>query len=368
MDHRDAEHGPLSERGDSPKDVARLYSWARVKDAPYRAFSRQRKAGIHPFPLSELHDKPVAPLIEPPELSDQAGAPSAESPTTAVSVSLESLSADPRAQPLCPYSFRRPHPPNRVARAKTLSRCGGSTRRDSCWLIGWRVGKTTITANLGCVFVSLGERVLLVEASGSGLLPFYFGASDLRPDLRTFWEPGANYPLMRVMVAEDITREWLENDVKAAMQTIQRTVFDLGQALAAILTEVLRNCAVLSVPLLTVLNSILTTSRIESFLRAIRPREVDIPLPFYISNKFDEQSPRDRPGRELILRQVGDRLLPMTIRRSPDVAEAIGERMTVSDQSPESDIAQGSFERMLWLRKTAPVPKVAKSPGKWSER
>jgi hypothetical protein len=45
------------------------------------------------------------------------------------------------------------------------------------------------------------------------------------------------------------------------------------------------------------LNSILTISHIESFLTAIRAREVDVPLPFYVSKKFDEQSPRDRQGR-----------------------------------------------------------------------
>jgi cellulose synthase operon protein YhjQ len=368
MDDQHAQHGALPEREDLAKDVARLYSWAHVKGASYRAFSRQRKPEIRPRPLSELRETPLPSITEPSEPPDHAGAPSIESSNAAASAAFkfpptgsETATAPP---PVNPQASRR------AALLEPNSSPGGKDRSVAIAVgsLAGGVGKTTITANLGRVLASLGERVLLVDASGSGLLPFYFGSSDLRPGLRTFCAPEPSCPQMDVIGSEDITREWLENDVKAAMQTAQRTVFDLGPGSAAILTEVLQMCAVLLVPLLTDLNSILTVSRIESFLSNMRAKEVDVPLPFYVSNKYDERSPRDRQGRELILRQVGDRLLPMTIRRSPDVAEAIGEGMTVADHSPESDIARDFLELALWLRKSAPIPKLAKSPGRWSER
>ena len=356
MDDQHAEHGALPEKEDLATDVAGLYSWARVKDAPYRAFSRQRKPGIHPRPLSDLYEIPLASLKQPSESADRAGAPSIESSNTAVSAVFEFLPAGSETA-TAPPTFV-PKVPRRIALLEPKFSPGGKDRSVAIAVgsLAGGVGKMTIAANLGRVFASLGERVLLVEATGSELLHFYFGSSDLRPGLRTFWAPEGNYPPMRVIGAEEITREWLENDVKAAMLTAQRMVFDLGLASEATLIEVLRTCTVLLVPLLMDLNSILTISHIESFLTAIRAREVDVPLPFYVSKKFDEQS------------QVGDRLLPMTIRRSPDVAEAIGGRMTVSDHSPESEIAQDFLELTLRLRKTAPIPQLSKFAGRWSER
>jgi cellulose biosynthesis protein BcsQ len=91
-------------------------------------------------------------------------------------------------------------------------------------------------------------------------------------------------------------------------------------------------------------------------------------MAFYLSNKFDEHSPPEQKGRELIAREVGDRLLPITIRRSPKVAEAIAERMPVADHAPDCDITHDFHALAMWLRKIAPISKPAKAGARWREQ
>ena len=43
-----------------------------------------------------------------------------------------------------------------------------------------------------------------------------------------------------------------------------------------------------------------------------------IPLPYYIFNKFDERSSIEQHARDMVVKQCGDRLLPIRIRRSVD--------------------------------------------------
>ncbi|HZY62659.1 MAG TPA: cellulose synthase operon protein YhjQ/BcsQ, partial [Edaphobacter sp.] len=55
------------------------------------------------------------------------------------------------------------------------------------------VGKTSLVATLGRALSSMGEKVLLTDTSSHGLLPFYFGASELRPGVvRTFTPPSGS--------------------------------------------------------------------------------------------------------------------------------------------------------------------------------
>ncbi len=52
------------------------------------------------------------------------------------------------------------------------------------------VGKTSLVATLGRALSALGEKVLLADTTSHGLMPFYFGASELRPGVvRTFSPP-----------------------------------------------------------------------------------------------------------------------------------------------------------------------------------
>jgi cellulose biosynthesis protein BcsQ len=388
------------------KDVARLYSWAHVEGVPYHDFSRQRKLHHAPpspvvedekssqqpelqqtgivepeIPKPEIREPeirakratsqpavPVPPLAEVQSSAAISPVHSEESPGQdypffpAQSSTLENM--------LTPYPFavsKGRRRPTFVERG-LLPHGDGGRPVMAVYSLAGGVGRTTLCANLGRVLCSMGEQVLLVDASGSGLLPFYFGASDLRPGLRTFVAPGMNYSPLRVIGADEVTAGWLKSDVESAMLASHRTIFDLGPASMSVRLEIFRMCTVILVPLLPDLNSILSVSRIEASLKNMQSKGGGIPSPYYIFNEFDPQDSMAQQARELVVRQCGERLLPLTIRHGTEVAEAIASRMTVADYAPESEVTHDYLEIALWLRKLAPAIHAASSPGRWSEQ
>jgi len=392
MDTGKGKKGGSSDADDLAKDVAHLYAMAHVEDVPYYTFSRQRRLDALADPLIDAsHNSPVeasvagsvandATIHPPPNVAvPQSGK------STSISVhALDEHRVAPSRAPLTgePYggqqvdqsaTARRSGPvANDALRSGALparSRQGGEVSSAmAIFSLAGGVGKTTITANLGRILCSLGEKVLLVDASGSGLLPFYFGATDLRPGLRTFVAPEADCPPMHVIGVEDVTAEWMQREVAPAMRSVQRTIFDLGPASMAMLPQILSTCSVLLIPILSDLNSILTLPRIKALIAGMQHKGFKVPLPFFIFNKFDEHSPMDLEARNLALRQCEGRLLPNVIRRSPDVTTAISERMTVADHSSDSDVTHDFLDVALWLRKTAPVRLATKTVRRWSER
>jgi cellulose biosynthesis protein BcsQ len=83
-------------------------------------------------------------------------------------------------------------------------------------------------------------------------------------------------------------------------------------------------------------------------------------------NQFDASSPLHLDVRAILQQQLGDRLLPLVLRRSPAVSEALAEGMTVIDYAPGSEVAEDYRTLAGWLRSFA-APAVA-SGVRWSER
>jgi cellulose biosynthesis protein BcsQ len=229
------------------------------------------------------------------------------------------------------------------------------------------VGKTTLCANLGQALSWAGEKVLLVDATGSGLLPFYFGADDLVSGSRTTIAARNDRVSLRVISAEEITEEWLEREVKPAMESSSWTIFDLGPAPMSLLPQILAMTSFLIVPLLPDLNSILTVSRVESSLEIMRSRGAEIPTPFYLFNQFDPEDPIDQGARDLVLRQCGGRLLPLSIPYDTEAAKAIASRMTVIEHDPGAEIASVSLKLATMLRKAVPGHYTRRPARRWNE-
>ena len=359
------------------KDIARLYNWAQVEGegVSYRDFSRQRK----PRHIRTAQDQDIeanqgesAVIFEPgagnqPSVDTPRAAPVLEEPLIVVETSVSQVSTDPiQAQPVNSVTSATAEPALRDLRVTPLA--AGVSPALAVYSLAGGVGKTTFCASLGRILCSLGEPVLLVDASVSGLLPFYFGATDLRSGLRTFLAPEPHYPPLQVLGADEVTKEWLDGDVKTAMLRTQRTIFDLGSASMSVLPEIFGMCGVVLIPLLPDLNSILTVSRIEASLKAMKSRGIQIPPAFYLFNRFDEDDPMHQQARGLVQRQCGEHLLPMTIHSGAEIAQAIASSMTVADHAPGSEVTRDFMEVASWVRKVAPVHLVRRAPGRWSER
>jgi cellulose biosynthesis protein BcsQ len=387
------------------KDVARLYSWASVDDAPYRDFFRLRKQQNKPQVEQKAQDKPEDTLQQIPTIEASASGESATvelgqlspskptvpplppaapaiSPTPVPSESSEaeshrSRSRDPQyREPVIEPSYgilpasilaeeRQTAEPERH---ETLA-SGPSEFRPAMaiYSLAGGVGKTTLCANLGRALYSITDRVLLVDASGSGLLPFYFGANNLRPGLHTFADPDVDRAPLRVCSAGDLTREWLNQEVRARMAAAYWTIFDLGSASMMLLPQILEMCAFVLIPLLPDLNSILSVSRIESMIESMRMRGAAVPSPFYLFNKFDPEDPIDEGARELVLRQCGGRLLPWSIGYDSEAARAIALRKTVIDHAPDSELAQATLKLAALLQQTVASNHATRTGRRWND-
>ena len=298
-------------------DVARLYSWANMEEGSYRDFCRKRTLSPPPLPLPY----PIAEEISPQRAPDPELPPAAEGGRSALAL----------------YSV-----------------ASGS-------------GKTTLCANLGRFLCSLGEQILLVDASGRGLLPFYFGASEARAGLRTFQSPDPICTSVQVIGAEAPTADWLRNEVGPAMPVAGRTIFDIGSVPPDLLGEILGMSTEMLIPLLPDLNSALTLARIEASLRVMQSSGRRLPPVYYVLNQFEEPGFATRRTRDLVIRNCGDSLLSITIHRGL-VEEALGAGMTLADHAPESETTRDFLELALWLRKISPINPQAGPLGGWSER
>jgi cellulose biosynthesis protein BcsQ len=377
LDNDETDIGGKIEADDTlADDVGRLYSWANVQDAPYRDFSRQRRLRRQPVIQPEATPPAASPDSTSAISGSQPGSP--EGPVAAAHEAIpdrlipvagtnpgnDALFLHPRAW--ARPAIAPPDPADSPAPRAAFSEPAPRPAMESndfrpvvaFYSLAGGVGKTTLCASLGRALYSTGDRVLLVDASGSGLLPFYFGKNDLRPGVHTFFAPGINRPPLRVIVADEITSEWLNGPVQAEMDASYWTIFDLGPASTSLLPQILAMCSILLVPLLPDLNSILTVSRIESSLGAMRSRGAEIPSPFYLFNQFDPEDPVDQGARDLIVRQCGGRLLPLSIPHDAEAARAIASRKTIIDHAPGAQIATVCGQLAQLCQRTASISRA----------
>jgi cellulose biosynthesis protein BcsQ len=323
-------------------DVALLFSWAKVENTPYRDFSRPRMGPSKP--RNEGPEKAEAPADRGGALSEVRRAAPTQQQTTN-GVSFPSIRGGYRET-----TIPRQAPPVLAV----LSLAGG-------------VGKTTICAELGKTLSSLGEQVLLVDATGRGLLPFHFGAREMRAGVRKFVSPDQNAPAIQVIAGETATQEWLDRDVKPLMANVQRTIFDLGQPSQGLLGSVLDMCTMVLVPLLPDLNSIISVARIESLVNALTDG-ANRPGVFYFFNRFNEHSMNDQRAREFVEQQCGQRLLPNSLRHGQELTEALQAGIAGADLTAGSDLSHDYLELASWVRSVAPVNTAVAVAGRWSEQ
>ncbi len=283
---------------------------------------------------------------------------------------------DPQA---APAEQMPAQPPARVPVLAVFSLAGG-------------VGKTSLVASLGRALSSRGERVLLVDTAAYGLLPFFFGARDQRPGLlRTFNPPGigAEAPIQLVSLdpegqsqeapGQDPNQgpgpergpDWLAQEVARLSGASHRILVDLPTASGATTRRALRMAPVVLVPVVPDMNSVVSVGAIESFFRHngnVGGKQI---MPYYVLNQFDYSLPLHLDAREILREQIGDRLLPFALRRSPAVSEALAEGMTVMDYAPGAQVAEDYAHLAQWVRSlSAPAIQSSQSYGsvRWSER
>lgn len=239
------------------------------------------------------------------------------------------------------------------------------------------VGKTSMVATVGRVLSSLGEVVLLADATPHGLLPYFFGARELRPDVvRTFSPPPGSRDATVFMVNYEADR--LSNDEAgqtALMQQMslhvkgaQRMLMDLNGTSAWLAKRLAGMNSTILVPVAADMNSVLGIKSVERFFAGLKDADGMPQQPFYVLNQFDASLPLHLDVREVLRQQLGERLLNVMIRRSPSVAEALAEGMTVMDYAPQSPVTEDYFQLAEWVRKRSAPALASLRSTRWSER
>ena len=151
-------------------------------------------------------------------------------------------------------------------------------------------------------------------------------------------------------------------------RTANRILIDLPTASGATTRRILRLNPTILVPVAPDMNSVVSVGAIESFFRHngnIGGKQI---MPYYVLNQFDYSLPLHLDVRELLREQIGDRLLPFALRRSPAVSEALAEGMTVIDYAPSAVLAEDYASLAGWVRSlSAPATQTYRGV-RWSER
>ena len=225
------------------------------------------------------------------------------------------------------------------------------------------VGKTSLAATLGRTLSAQGERVLLADTTSHGLLPFYFGARELRDGvLRTFSAPegSSDSPIDLVSynmsgTGDDEPRQIaLTERILGNAQGGNRLVLDLAQGTSWMVRRLAKLRPTVLVPLTPEMNSVISLQSVERLFHGVVDEDGRPLLPYYVLNQFDANLPLHLDVREVFRRQLGDRLLHRAIRRAPAIAEAQAEGMTVLDYAPNAAVVKDYFEIAAWLRRISP--------------
>lgn len=239
------------------------------------------------------------------------------------------------------------------------------------------VGKTSLVATLGRALSSRGERVLLVEATSFGPLPYFFGASDCRPGvLRTFRPPAASSdcPIRMTtidpesMVVETAVQGSLVSDIEGWAKGASRVIVDVATRSTATARALARMAPTILVPLVPDINSVLTANSIDSFFQRNLAAPGSQPDVYYVLNQFDASLPLHQEVRKVLHDRLGERMLPFTLPSTPSVSEALAEGMTIIDYAAESPATEGFMSLARWVEDVAAAANVQSRGMRWSER
>ena len=238
------------------------------------------------------------------------------------------------------------------------------------------VGKTSLVATLGRALSSMGEKVLLTDTTSHGLLPFYFGASELRQGVvRTFSPPSGSTDAPIYLVSYDVeqgsneeAQEHLVEEIKNNSKGTHRILLDLTPGSGWVARRMAKMNPTVLVPVAPDMNSVISLQAVEKYFHGAVDSDGRPVQPYYVINQFDASLPLHLDVREVLRRQLGERLLPFVIRRAASVSEALAEGMTVVDYAPETPVAEDYQNVAAWLRTIAAPATAGFRNVRWSER
>jgi cellulose synthase operon protein YhjQ len=282
------------------------------------------------------------------------------------------------------------NPPNVSHDFEGLQHEGGRPPVLAVFSLAGGVGKTSLVATLGRTLSSLEERVLLADTTTHGLLPFYYGASEVHPGrLRTFWPPAGckdapvqlvNYDVDRRSELQtqqtreerkshdSVSQDKLLEDLTRHSRGSHRILLDLAATSSWVVRRVARMNPTILLPIAADMNSVITLRSVTRFFQSILDSDGKPLQPYFILNQFDHKLPLHLDVREVLVQQLGERLLPFVIHRSPAMSEALAEGMTLVDYQPDSILVHDFVNLANWIRSISAPVSGEFDQVRWSEK
>jgi cellulose biosynthesis protein BcsQ len=146
----------------------------------------------------------------------------------------------------------------------------------------------------------------------------------------------------------------LTGEILRHLKGNDRLFLDLPSGASWLLGRMAELYPTVLVPLAPDMNSVISLQAVERLFRATADSGGRSIQPYYVLNQFDAALALHLDVREVLRRQLGERLLRVAIRRSPAVSEALAEGMTVLDYAPDAPVAQDYREVASWLKTVSP--------------
>ena len=212
------------------------------------------------------------------------------------------------------------------------------------------VGKTTILSSLARVLSAMGESIFLVYSEAQRTMPLHFGGQQVVPGrVRTLVPPAHDYGHLHLYAhAQDGTEanrevgRWLPQQVNALASEVGRVLCEVSNSEFSERQTLAMGSINLRI-LVPDINSVLSVNRDLDAMEGGNQ-------PFYLLNKFDASVAFHRDVRDRLSSALGERLLPFTIRRSDQVAEALASGLTVMDYAPNAPVVEDFKLLAQWLR------------------
>ena len=176
-----------------------------------------------------------------------------------------------------------------------------------------------------------------------------------------------NYETDRLS-GDEARQQAMVDEMMRQARVAGRILLDLNGSSAWLARMMTRYHSNILVPIAPDMNSVLSIQSVDRFFSGSLDSEGRPVAPYYVLNQFDASLPLHLDVREVLRQQLGNRLLPVMIRRSPAVSEALAEGMTVIDYAPDSPVADDYKNLAEWVRKLAAPATTGLRSIRWSER
>lgn len=229
------------------------------------------------------------------------------------------------------------------------------------------VGITTIAATLGRILSANKSPVGIVENSHQSLVPMHFGAKAARTGCSTFFvSRGTNaapvhlitpkplhdsaLPLLGTTAGHSNTEEWVTDGLGLIGHECEYLMVDTWANMSFELLSTFANKSICIVPLLPDVRSTLRVRPILDVFQNLSLKTGSRLEPLFVLSKFDHNVSLHTDLRKWLGDQLKSRLLPIVIRRSDEVSEALAEGETIVDYAPNSGVAEDFHRLAEWLQ------------------